>query len=85
LFLNQSLLGKGIDATIVEQLFEPFFTKRAKGTELGLVEEENSVAMIMKGLQPLFGISSEPEMTHIRRHEAGLPIYPKLSIVCSDR
>ena len=37
--------------------------------------EEQSVAMIMKGLRPLLGIRSEPEMVHIHRHEHGLPLY----------
>lgn len=38
-------------------------------------DEDRSVAMIMKGLKPLLGIRSEPEMVHIHRHEQGLPLY----------
>ncbi|MCH7696502.1 MAG: protoporphyrinogen oxidase [Proteobacteria bacterium] len=38
-------------------------------------DEDQSVAMIMKGLKPLLGIRSEPEMVHIHRHGQGLPLY----------
>ena len=37
--------------------------------------EEQSIDMVMKGLRPLLGINSDPEMVHIHRHGQGLPQY----------
>ncbi|MFQ5661455.1 MAG: hypothetical protein ACE5GZ_13620, partial [Gammaproteobacteria bacterium] len=47
----------------------------ARRPETAHLDDEQSLEAIMQGLVPVLGITGEPEMICIHRHQQGLPLY----------